>query len=71
MPPFDAGASWAASVEEEDIISEIAARQPLGLDAVLKLAETWKRLTRQSNWSSPVAKLFRSGFHCRRESLTG
>jgi threonine dehydrogenase-like Zn-dependent dehydrogenase len=29
-----AGASWAANVEEEDIISEIAARQPLGLIAV-------------------------------------
>ena len=56
-----AGASWAASVEEEDIISEIAARQPLGLDAVFEVSGDLEAIDQAVELVKPGGKIIQIG----------
>jgi L-iditol 2-dehydrogenase len=58
---FKAGASWAANVEEEDIISEIAARQPLGLDVVFEVSGDPEAIDQAVELVKPGGKIIQVG----------
>lgn len=66
-----AGASWAANVEEEDIISEIAARQPLGLDVVFEVSGDQEAIDQAVELVKPGGKIIQIGISLLREYPTG
>jgi L-iditol 2-dehydrogenase len=56
-----AGASWAASVEQEDVINEIMARQPLGLEAVFEVSGDEEAIGQAVELVEPGGKIIQIG----------
>ena len=56
-----AGASWAASVEEEDIVKEIMTRQPLGLEAVFEVSGDQEAIDQAVDIVKPGGKIIQVG----------
>jgi L-iditol 2-dehydrogenase len=56
-----AGASWAANVEQEDILSEILIRQPLGLEAVFEVSGDQEAIDQAVELVKPGGKIIQVG----------
>ncbi|MBC7364097.1 MAG: alcohol dehydrogenase catalytic domain-containing protein [Candidatus Aminicenantes bacterium] len=56
-----AGASWAASVEEEDVVKEILTRQPLGLEAVFEVSGEQEAIDQAVELVKPGGKIIQIG----------
>lgn len=56
-----AGASWAASAEEEDVVNEIMSRQPLGLDAVFEVSGDQEAIDQAVEIVRPGGKIIQVG----------
>jgi len=56
-----AGAGWAASVEQEDIVSEILQRQPLGLEAVFEVSGDQEAINQAVELVRPGGKIIQVG----------
>ncbi|HEK85145.1 MAG: zinc-dependent alcohol dehydrogenase [Candidatus Saccharicenans sp.] len=56
-----AGAGWAASVEQEDILREILTRQPLGLDAVFEVSGDQEAIDQAVELVKPGGEIIQVG----------
>jgi|YelNatPaOPRAMG01_1025707.scaffolds.fasta_scaffold13409_4 L-iditol 2-dehydrogenase len=56
-----AGASWAARVEEEDVVQEIMTRQPLGLEAVFEVSGDQEAIDQAVELVKPGGKIIQVG----------
>ncbi len=56
-----AGAAWAASVEQEDIVQEITSRQPLGLDLVFEVSGDQEAIDQSVALVKPGGRIIQVG----------
>ncbi|MGB9836528.1 MAG: zinc-dependent alcohol dehydrogenase [Candidatus Saccharicenans sp.] len=56
-----AGASWAANVEEEDVVKEISTRQPLGLEVVFEVSGDQEAIDQAVELVKPGGKIIQVG----------
>jgi len=56
-----AGANWSASVEQEDVVSEISQRQPLGLEAVFEVSGDQEAIDQAVELVKPGGKIIQIG----------
>lgn len=58
---LNAGASWAANVEQEDVVNEIMTRQPLGLEAVFEVSGDQEAIDQAVELVKPGGKIIQVG----------
>ncbi|MGQ9801959.1 MAG: zinc-dependent alcohol dehydrogenase [Candidatus Saccharicenans sp.] len=58
---LQAGASWAASVEQEDIVAEILSRQPLGLEVIFEVSGDQEAIDQSVALVRPGGKIIQVG----------
>jgi len=56
-----AGASWAANVEQEEVVDEIMSRQPLGLEAVFEVSGDQEAIDQAAELVRPGGKIIQVG----------
>jgi L-iditol 2-dehydrogenase len=56
-----AGASWAANVEQEEVVDEIMTRQPLGLEAVFEVSGDQEAINQAVELVKPGGKIIQVG----------
>jgi L-iditol 2-dehydrogenase len=56
-----AGASWAASAEQEEVVREILSRQPLGLEAVFEVSGVQQAIDQAVELVKPGGKIIQVG----------